>query len=83
MILAGGVESMSRVPMGSNGGALLMDPEFVAQQTSVPQGIAADMVATMGGGIERRLIATHWSPKTCRCSRFWRVLRKVGDTRSR
>ena len=49
MILAGGVESMSRVPMGSNGGALLMDPEFVAQQTSVPQGIAADMVATMGG----------------------------------
>jgi acetyl-CoA C-acetyltransferase len=49
LIVAGGVESMSRVPMGTAGGAFLMDPEFVFSQTSVPQGIAADMVATMGG----------------------------------
>ncbi|MEC8428075.1 MAG: beta-ketoacyl synthase N-terminal-like domain-containing protein, partial [Pseudomonadota bacterium] len=49
LIVAGGVESMSRIPMGTAGGAFLMDPEFVMQKTSVPQGVAADMVATMGG----------------------------------
>jgi acetyl-CoA C-acetyltransferase len=49
MIVAGGVESMSRIPMGTAGGAFLFDPEFVMKRTSVPQGVAADMVATMGG----------------------------------
>lgn len=49
LVVAGGVESMSRVPMGTAGGAILFDPEFVMEQISVPQGIAADMVATMGG----------------------------------
>lgn len=49
LIVAGGVESMSRVPMASGGGAIFFDPEFVLNQTSVPQGVAADMVATMGG----------------------------------
>ncbi|GAA5316770.1 MAG: acetyl-CoA C-acetyltransferase [Candidatus Pelagadaptatus aseana] len=49
LIVAGGVESMSRIPMGTAGGAFLMDPEFVMKKTSVPQGVAADMVATMGG----------------------------------
>jgi len=49
MIVAGGVESMSRIPMGTAGGAFLFDPEFVMKTTSVPQGVAADMVATLGG----------------------------------
>lgn len=49
LIVAGGVESMSRIPMGTAGGAFLFDPEFVMNHTSVPQGVAADMVATMGG----------------------------------
>ena len=49
LMVAGGVESMSRVPMGSNGGAMFQDPEFVMGKRSVPQGIGADLIATLGG----------------------------------
>src|ERR1700712_5551032 len=47
MVLAGGVESMSRVPMGSDGGAWAMDPETNYDTSFVPQGISADLIATM------------------------------------
>ncbi|WP_337041380.1 acetyl-CoA C-acetyltransferase [Emticicia sp. 17c] len=46
LIIAGGVESMSRVPMGSDGGALMMNPEMIAHHKLVPQGISADLIAT-------------------------------------
>ncbi len=49
LVVAGGVESMSRVPMGSNGGAMLTDAEFVLERLSVPQGIGADLIATLEG----------------------------------
>lgn len=49
LIVAGGVESMSRVPMGSDGGALMMNPQIVAQHKIVPQGISADLIATKFG----------------------------------
>jgi acetyl-CoA C-acetyltransferase len=49
LILAGGVESMSRVPMGSDGGPWAMDPETAYDVTFVPQGIGADLIATMEG----------------------------------
>jgi len=49
MIIAGGVESMSRVPMGSDGGALFMNPEVVGRHKIVPQGISADLIATKYG----------------------------------
>src|SRR5215218_9361567 len=49
LVLAGGVESMSRVPMGSDGGAWPMDPETAARTGFVPQGIGADLIATLGG----------------------------------
>ncbi|HWD04000.1 MAG TPA: acetyl-CoA C-acetyltransferase [Amycolatopsis sp.] len=49
LIIAGGVESMSRVPMGSDGGALFMDPATAYDQYIVPQGIGADLIATMEG----------------------------------
>jgi acetyl-CoA C-acetyltransferase len=49
LILAGGVESMSRVPMGSNGGAWAMDPETNYGTGFVPQGIGADLIATIEG----------------------------------
>jgi acetyl-CoA C-acetyltransferase len=49
LIVAGGVESMSRVPMGSDGGALFTDPEVIEQVGFVPQGIGADLIATLGG----------------------------------
>ena len=49
VVLAGGVESMSRVPMGSDGGAWAMDPETNYGSYFVPQGIGADLIATVGG----------------------------------
>lgn len=49
LIIAGGVESMSRVKMGSDGGALMMDPEVSAPHNVVPQGISADLIATKYG----------------------------------
>jgi acetyl-CoA C-acetyltransferase len=49
LVLAGGVESMSRVPMGSDGGAWAMDPETNLATGFVPQGIGADLIATMDG----------------------------------
>jgi acetyl-CoA C-acetyltransferase len=49
MVLAGGVESMSRIPMGSDGGAMAMDPETNYATSFVPQGIGADLIATIEG----------------------------------
>ncbi len=49
LILAGGVEAMSRVPMGSDGGAWAMDPETNLDTGFVPQGVAADLIATLDG----------------------------------
>jgi len=49
LIVAGGVESMSRVPMGSDGGAWAMDPETAYDTYFVPQGISADLIATTEG----------------------------------
>ncbi|HEY4894477.1 MAG TPA: acetyl-CoA C-acetyltransferase, partial [Solirubrobacteraceae bacterium] len=47
LVFAGGVESMSRVPMGSDGGAWAMDPETNYDTSFVPQGISADLIATI------------------------------------
>src|SRR5215831_3796487 len=49
LVFAGGVESMSRVPMGSDGGAWAMDPETAYNVSFVPQGIGADLIATLEG----------------------------------
>jgi acetyl-CoA C-acetyltransferase len=49
LVLAGGVESMSRVPMGTDGGAWAMDPETSYDTSFVPQGIGADLIATVEG----------------------------------
>ncbi len=49
LIFAGGVESMSRVPMGSDGGPWAMDPETAYRTGFVPQGVGADLIATMEG----------------------------------
>lgn len=71
LIIAGGVESMSRVPMGSDGGAWAMDPETAYDTYFVPQGISADLIATTEGfsredvdayAVEaQRLAADAWS----------------------
>ena len=47
--IAGGVEMMSRVPMGSDGAAIAVDPSIAMEQYFVPQGISADIIATQHG----------------------------------
>lgn len=49
LIVAGGVESMSRLPMGSAGQAWIQDPEIAFKLDSVPQGIGADLLAMLDG----------------------------------
>src|ERR1700747_2282978 len=49
LVFAGGVESMSRVPMGSDGGAWAMDPETAYDTSFVPQGISGDLIGTIEG----------------------------------
>jgi acetyl-CoA C-acetyltransferase len=49
LVVAGGVESMSRVPMGSDGGAWAQDPQTNLKTGFVPQGIGADLIATLDG----------------------------------
>ncbi len=49
MVVAGGVESMSRVKMESDGGAMVFDPEVSNKIGSIPQGISADLIATIEG----------------------------------
>ena len=49
LVVVGGVESMSRLPMGSDGGAWAMDPETNLETGFVPQGIGADLIATIEG----------------------------------
>lgn len=49
LVCAGGYESMSRVPMGSDGGPFAEDPATALQTAFVPQGIGADLLATLNG----------------------------------
>jgi acetyl-CoA C-acetyltransferase len=49
LVVAGGVESMSRVPIGADGGAWAQDPETNSATLFVPQGVGADLIATLEG----------------------------------
>ena len=49
LVVAGGLEAMSRVPLGSSGGPMLFDPDFIVNQKSAPQGIGADLIASIDG----------------------------------
>jgi len=49
MTIGGGIEMMSRIPMGSDGGAMGVDPMIAFDHQIVPQGISADLIATLNG----------------------------------
>jgi acetyl-CoA C-acetyltransferase len=49
LAIGGGVEAMSRVPMGSDGGAMAVDPEMAFDHYFVPQGVSADLIASKYG----------------------------------
>jgi acetyl-CoA C-acetyltransferase len=70
LVLAGGVESMSRVPMGSDGGAWAMDPETAYDTGFVPQGIGADLIATLEG-FSRTQVDTYAVESQTRAAKAW------------
>lgn len=49
LVVAGGVECMSQIPMGSDGGSMMSDPHVMNELKFVPQGIGADLIATIEG----------------------------------
>ncbi len=70
LILAGGVESMSRVLMGSDGGAWAMDPATAFATDFVPQGIGADLIATVEG-FSREDVDTYAVESNARAAKAW------------
>src|SRR3954451_10173804 len=70
LVLAGGVESMSRVPMGSDGGAWAMDPDTSYTTGFVPQGIGADLIATLEG-FTREDVDTFAVESQTRAAKAW------------
>ena len=68
--LAGGVEVMSRVPMGSDGGAWAMDPDTSYTTGFVPQGIGADLIATLEG-FTREDVDTFAVESQTRAAKAW------------
>lgn len=63
LLIAGGLESMSRVPMGSDGSPILYDPAISSKALYVPQGISADLLATLHGldrdSLDRYALRSH------------------------
>jgi acetyl-CoA C-acetyltransferase len=70
MAIGGGVESMSRVPMGSSGGAWAMDPQVAFHTYFVPQGVSADLVATKYG-MSRSDVDAYAVESQRRAARAW------------
>ncbi|MEU0132821.1 acetyl-CoA C-acetyltransferase [Streptomyces sp. NPDC006296] len=85
LVLAGGVESMSRVPMGSDGGAWAMDPMTSFETGFAPQGIGADLIATIEG-FSRRDVDEYAALSQERAATAWkeqRFARSVVPVRDR
>ena len=84
LVVAGGVESMSRVPMMSDGGAWALDPRTSFATGFVPQGIGADLIATLDGlsreDVDRFAVASHQRAAQARAEgRFARAVIPVLD----
>ncbi|WP_431783630.1 acetyl-CoA C-acetyltransferase [Streptomyces chumphonensis] len=72
LVLAGGVESMSRLPIGSDGGAWAMDPMTSFETGFVPQGIGADLIATVEG-FSRRDVDEYAALSQERAAEAWKA----------
>jgi acetyl-CoA C-acetyltransferase len=70
LVLAGGVEVMSRVPMGSDGTPWAMDPQTNYQTGFIPQGIGADLIATIEG-FSRRDVDEYAASSQARAANAW------------
>ncbi len=85
LIVAGGVESMSRVPMGSAGGAIMYDPATAWAANFVPQGVAADLLATLNG-LMREDLDAYAARSHARAAQAWvagRFARSIVPVRDR
>ncbi|MCM2579895.1 acetyl-CoA C-acetyltransferase [Streptomyces meridianus] len=71
LVLAGGVESMSRVPIGSDGGAWAMDPMTNFETGFAPQGVGADLIATIEG-FSRHDVDSYASLSQERAAEAWK-----------
>jgi acetyl-CoA C-acetyltransferase len=71
LVLAGGVESMSRIPMGSSGSALSHDPESSLSNSYIPQGVSADLIATLDG-FSRDDVDSYAVESQQRAAKAWR-----------
>ncbi|MFJ4621194.1 acetyl-CoA C-acetyltransferase [Streptomyces sp. NPDC088812] len=71
LVLAGGVESMSRTPMGSDGGAWALDPRTNHDTGFVPQGIGADLIATLEG-FTRQDVDAYAALSQARAAEAWK-----------
>lgn len=69
-VVAGGVESMSRVALGADGGAMLVDPAFAFDHYYAPQGIGADLIASLHG-FSRRDVDGYAVESQRRAARAW------------
>ena len=88
-VIGGGVECMSRVPMGSDGGAMAIDPQTAYHTYFVPQGIGADLIATLHG-FTREDVDSYAVSSQKRAAHAWKqgyfsrsvipILDHVGDT---
>ena len=75
--IAGGVESLGRVPIGSDGGAMAVDPAIAMPSYMVPQGISADIIATMYG-ISRDAADAYAAESQSRAAAAWQARRFDG-----
>ncbi len=78
LMIAGGVESMSRVPMMSSGGAWSVDPQVAGATYFVPQGISADLIATKWG-FSRRDVDAYAAESQRRAKQAWDEGRFAGS----
>lgn len=83
LVVAGGVESMSRVPMGSDGGPMMLDPAVSMQIGYVPQGIGADLIATLEGfsreDVDRYALCSQQRAAHARANGYFKSIVPVRD----
>ncbi|MEO1262714.1 MAG: acetyl-CoA C-acetyltransferase [Bacteroidota bacterium] len=76
LVLAGGVESMSRTPMYQDGGALLFDPDVINKTGYIPHGVAADLIASLenftGEELDEFAVQSHKRAKTAWTNEYFK-----------
>ncbi|MDQ7041861.1 MAG: acetyl-CoA C-acetyltransferase [Rhodothermus sp.] len=83
LVVAGGIESMSRVPMGADGGPMMLDPAVSMKIGFVPQGIGADLIATIEGfsreDVDRYALCSQQRAAHARANGYFKSIVPVRD----